>query len=163
MKKMGLAALTAAALAIAAACPAQTLADYKLHPGDKLLVGVYDDPKLVPQEITVAPDGKISFPLVGVLMVGGKTVEQIRNEHDLMKDFADEVVGYLENRKIGLALTKAAAEIPAATPLVDVALKLWEALEAINIIPAKEMVIIRQWFKLCASLAPAGGRSLSSI
>ena len=51
-----------------------------MHPGDKLIVGVYDDPKLLPQEITVAPDGKLSYPMVGVLIVGGKTVEQIRAE-----------------------------------------------------------------------------------
>lgn len=59
---------------------AQTIPDYKVHPGDKVIVGVYDDPKLLPQEITVAPDGKISYPMVGVLIVGGKTVEQIRAE-----------------------------------------------------------------------------------
>ena len=59
---------------------AQTIPDYKLHPGDKLIVGVYDDPKLLPQEITVAPDGKIAYPMVGVLSVSGKTVEQIRSE-----------------------------------------------------------------------------------
>jgi polysaccharide export outer membrane protein len=86
-------ALMAVAWALAAASQGQTLADYKLHPGDKLLVGVYDDPKLLPQEITVAPDGKISFPLVGVLMVGGKTVEQIRTEIEsrLKKYISDPV------------------------------------------------------------------------
>jgi polysaccharide biosynthesis/export protein len=63
-----------------AAVHAQVLPDYKLHPGDKLIVGVYDDPKLLPQEITVTPDGKISYPMVGVLTVAGKTVEQIRGE-----------------------------------------------------------------------------------
>jgi polysaccharide biosynthesis/export protein len=59
---------------------AQTLPDYKVHPGDKLVVGVYDDPKLMPQEITVTPDGKIAYPMVGELVAGGKTVEQIRQE-----------------------------------------------------------------------------------
>jgi polysaccharide export outer membrane protein len=59
---------------------AQTIPDYRVHPGDKVILGVYDDPKLLPQEITVAPDGKISYPMVGVLVVGGKTVEQIRAE-----------------------------------------------------------------------------------
>jgi hypothetical protein len=32
------------------------------------------------------------------------TVHQERNEHDLMRDFADEIPGYLGNRRIGLAL-----------------------------------------------------------
>jgi polysaccharide export outer membrane protein len=66
--------------AFSGAARAQTVQDYKVHPGDKLIVGVYDDPKLLPQEITVAPDGKLSYPMVGVLVVGGKTVEQIRAE-----------------------------------------------------------------------------------
>jgi polysaccharide biosynthesis/export protein len=58
----------------------QVLPDYRLHPGDKVIIGVYDDPKLLPQEMIVAPDGRISYPMVGELMAGGKTVEQIRLE-----------------------------------------------------------------------------------
>jgi polysaccharide export outer membrane protein len=76
--------LTAGAVALlavlSAGVRAQMLPDYKLHPGDKVIIGVYDDPKLLPQEITVAPDGKIAYPMVGVLTVAGKTVEQIRSE-----------------------------------------------------------------------------------
>src|ERR1700732_1577143 len=52
--------------------------DYKIHGGDRLLVGVYDDPKMPPMEITVTPDGKFSFPLLGVIVAGGKTPEQLR-------------------------------------------------------------------------------------
>jgi polysaccharide export outer membrane protein len=76
---------------------AQTLPDYKLHPGDKLIVGVYDDPKLLPQEMTVSPDGKISYPLVGVLMVGGKTVEQITLEMEsrLKKYISDPIASVI--------------------------------------------------------------------
>jgi polysaccharide export outer membrane protein len=72
---------------------AQAIPDYKVHPGDKLIVGVYDDPKLLPQEITVAPDGKISYPMVGVITVGGKTVEQIRTEMEarLKKYISDPI------------------------------------------------------------------------
>ncbi len=91
MRTMGCAALLA--LIMAAASQGQTLPDYKLHPGDKLMVGVYDDPKLLPQEITVAPDGKISYPLVGVILVSGKTVDQIRTEIEtrLKKYISDPV------------------------------------------------------------------------
>jgi polysaccharide export outer membrane protein len=72
---------------------AQTIPDYKIHPGDKLVIGVYDDPKLLPLEITVSPDGKISYPLVGVMLVGGKTVEQIRTEMEsrLKKYISDPI------------------------------------------------------------------------
>jgi polysaccharide export outer membrane protein len=64
-----------------------------LHAGDKIIVGVYDDPKLLPQEMVVAPDGKISYPLVGVLQVGGKTIEQTRAEIEarLKKYISDPV------------------------------------------------------------------------
>ncbi len=66
-----------------ACASAQSVPDYKIHPGDKLIIGVYDDPKLLPQEITVSPDGKISYPLAGVMMAGGKTVEQVRTEMEV--------------------------------------------------------------------------------
>ena len=72
---------------------AQNLPDYKLHPGDKVIVGVYDDPKLQPQEITITPDGKISYPLVGELMAGGKTVEQVRVEMEArLKKYISEPI-----------------------------------------------------------------------
>jgi polysaccharide export outer membrane protein len=73
-------AVLAGAAVLSATARAQTIPDYRVHPGDKLMVGVYDDPKLLPLELTVAPDGKISYPLAGVLVVAGKTVEQIRAE-----------------------------------------------------------------------------------
>ncbi|HEX4052478.1 MAG TPA: polysaccharide biosynthesis/export family protein [Steroidobacteraceae bacterium] len=53
---------------------------YLLHPGDELLVGVFDDPKLPPQKITIAPDGTFSFPLVGRVVASGKSAEQLREE-----------------------------------------------------------------------------------
>lgn len=75
-----IAAIGAMAALFSGSVSAQTLPDYKVHPGDKLIVGVYDDPKLMPQEITVTPDGKIAYPMVGEMVAGGKTVEQIRLE-----------------------------------------------------------------------------------
>jgi polysaccharide export outer membrane protein len=58
------------------------------------LVGVYDDPKMPPITVIVAPDGKISFPLIGILVAGGKTPEQLRVEMDtkLRKFVAEPVV-----------------------------------------------------------------------
>ena len=68
--------------------------DYRLHPGDKILVGVFDDPKLLPLEVTIAPDGKFSFPLIGEMIAGGKTAEQLRLEIQtkLKKYYADPSV-----------------------------------------------------------------------
>jgi polysaccharide biosynthesis/export protein len=41
----------------------------------------------------VAPDGKISYPMVGVLIVGGKTVDQVRTEMEarLKKYISDPI------------------------------------------------------------------------
>jgi polysaccharide export outer membrane protein len=86
-------AVLACATMLSGTLHAQTAPDYRVHAGDKLIVGVYDDPKLLPQEITVAPDGKISYPMVGVIMVGGKTVEQVRTEMEarLKKYISDPI------------------------------------------------------------------------
>src|SRR5581483_4651688 len=67
--------------------------DYHIHPGDKILIGLYDDPKMQPVEITVAPDGKLAFPLIGVISAGGKTVDQLRVEMETkLKKFVSEPV-----------------------------------------------------------------------
>jgi polysaccharide biosynthesis/export protein len=78
---------------LSAPLSAQAVPDYRLHAGDKIVVGVYDDPKLLPQPITITPDGKISYPLVGELQVGGKTVEQVRLEMEtkLKKYISDPI------------------------------------------------------------------------
>jgi polysaccharide biosynthesis/export protein len=86
----------AVAPALAADPPAMvaTQTDYKIHAGDSLLVGVYDDPKMPPMNVTVAPDGKFSFPLIGILIAGGKTPDQLRveMENKLRKFVAEPVV-----------------------------------------------------------------------
>ncbi|HVO46553.1 MAG TPA: polysaccharide biosynthesis/export family protein [Steroidobacteraceae bacterium] len=70
---------------------AADLPDYKIHPGDKVLLGLYDDPKMQPVEITVAPDGKLAFPLIGTLTAAGKNVEQLRIEMESkLKKFVSE-------------------------------------------------------------------------
>lgn len=68
-------------IAVGSVVSAQTATqDYRIHPGDQILVGVFDDPKLPPQQITVAPDGKFSYPLIGEVVAGGKTATQLRTE-----------------------------------------------------------------------------------
>ena len=53
--------------------------DYTIGPGDILDISVWKDEGLT-KSLVVLPDGKISFPLIGELMVGGKTVAQIKGE-----------------------------------------------------------------------------------
>lgn len=97
--RIGLLALlaTVAGPVASAAEPASLVAtqsDYRIHAGDTLLVGVYDDPKMPPINVTVTPDGKFSFPLIGMLVAGGKTPEQLRVEMEtkLRKYVAEPIV-----------------------------------------------------------------------
>lgn len=67
-------------LAEAQATAAQVVEDkYKLGPEDVIEISVWKEPDLTKQ-ITISPDGKISYPLIGDVQVAGKTVKQVREE-----------------------------------------------------------------------------------
>jgi polysaccharide export outer membrane protein len=53
--------------------------DYLIGPGDLLDIYVWKDEALS-RSVTVLPDGKISFPLVGEMVASGKTVAQLKKE-----------------------------------------------------------------------------------
>lgn len=65
----------------AADTPAGTpaLADYVIGPGDVLSISVWKDDALT-RQVTVLPDGRIAFPLIGQLLAGGRTVEELTRE-----------------------------------------------------------------------------------
>ena len=50
-----------------------------MGPGDLLGISVWRDENLT-RSVVVLPDGKISFPLAGDLVAGGKTLAQLRRE-----------------------------------------------------------------------------------
>ena len=52
---------------------------YTIQPGDKLQVSVWNEPDLR-NEVVVAPDGGIAFPLVGEMSVIGKSVVELRED-----------------------------------------------------------------------------------
>jgi polysaccharide biosynthesis/export protein len=52
---------------------------YALQPGDKIGVSVWQDPTLN-RDIVVAPDGMISFPLVGHIRAAGMTIPALEKE-----------------------------------------------------------------------------------
>ena len=60
-------------------CPADYTDDYIIGPGDVLDISVWKDEALT-KLVTVLPDGKISFPLIGETTAQGKTVAALRNE-----------------------------------------------------------------------------------
>ena len=59
--------------------PAQQPQSYALQPGDKIGVSVWQDPTLN-RDIVVAPDGMISFPLVGHIRAAGMTIPALEKE-----------------------------------------------------------------------------------
>ena len=51
--------------------------DYRIQPGDLLEISVWREDYLE-RQVVVQPDGKISFPLVGILNAAGTTVEAVQ-------------------------------------------------------------------------------------
>lgn len=65
---------------------------YRIRPGDRLEVTVWQEPKLN-RVVVVAPDGRISFPLAGRVKAGGNTVEVVENmlKARLAKQYTDDI------------------------------------------------------------------------
>ena len=53
--------------------------DYVIGPGDVLDISNWKDESLT-KSVVVLPDGKISFPLIGVFRAAGKTVAELKQE-----------------------------------------------------------------------------------
>jgi polysaccharide export outer membrane protein len=70
-------AIAAKAAETPAAGPAA--AGYVIGPGDVLAISVWKDDALT-RQVTVLPDGRIAFPLIGQLTAGGRTVEELTGE-----------------------------------------------------------------------------------
>jgi hypothetical protein len=71
-------------------------------------------------------------------------VEQERNVHDLMKDFEDEVPGYLKNEQI--ARTLGALPLRPGPYAVEANLvRCYEALVKCGVFEPREMDLLRAW------------------
>ena len=78
-------------------------------------------------------------------------VAQERNEHSLMRDFADEVPGYLHNRAIGSRLEELKLEAGAES-MAENLIRCYEALAQIGVTGAEEMPLVRAWAEDVAAL-----------
>jgi hypothetical protein len=72
------------------------------------------------------------------------TVWQERNEHDLMRDFADEVPGYLHNRAIAARLHS--LDLPAGVDHLGRNLRAcYAALIGLGVIGGDELALLDAW------------------
>lgn len=69
--------------------------DYVIGPGDILDISVWKDETLT-KSVVVLTDGKISFPLIGEVVAGGKTVVQLK------KEMEEKISPYVPNVTLSL-------------------------------------------------------------
>ena len=79
------------------------------------------------------------------------TVWQDRNEHNLMKDFSQEIDGYLKNREICETLEALELE-PGKDKLMDNMRKCYSSLVNISVMPAEELNLLDAWLSDLESL-----------
>lgn len=51
---------------------------YQINPGDVLSVYVWNEDSVSQKDVLVRPDGRISMPIVGEVLVGGKTIDETK-------------------------------------------------------------------------------------
>jgi len=80
------------------------------------------------------------------------TVVQERNEHNLMKDFRDEVDGYLNNDRIADCLSRV-LEQQRGTSMAEFSACAWQGLHELGVVKSEELEIHRAWSHRCAAVA----------
>lgn len=80
----------------------------------------------------------------GQLSYHGNGVTQVRNEHDLLRDFHDEVVGYERNDEIRKVLSSLPLQ-PGPGAVSDNLRACYVALEAIGIVTHDELTLVDAW------------------
>jgi hypothetical protein len=87
----------------------------------------------------------------GMLSFHAAEAIQRRNQHNLMRDFADEIPGYMRNDEIVKALEDVSLE-RGADAASDNLIRCYEALIRCEVFPAKELRLVRAWVKDLAGI-----------
>ncbi len=66
----------------------------RLGPEDIITVDVFDQPLYTRSNITVPPNGKINYPLIGQIMVAGRTTDEIE------KEITERLIEYIIDPKV---------------------------------------------------------------
>ena len=72
-------------------------------------------------------------------------MRQERNEHDLIRDFADEIPGYLNNARIARILMNTTLSSDTHSNLH----RCYTALVSASVIPADELKLLEAWLNEC--------------
>jgi len=94
---------------------------------------------------------RISWENNWSILFGASTVFQERNEHDLMKDFKDEVSGYLHNENIAKSLD-ALNLSPGIDNIPDNMLRCYRQLIELDLIDAAELQLLQAWIDDLAAI-----------
>lgn len=78
-------------------------------------------------------------------------VYQERNPHDLLRDFADEVPGYLGNSRLAATLEKAVL-LPGAGNVAENLRRCYRALSEASFVPSDELALVEDWVADVAGL-----------
>ncbi len=78
--------------------------DYIIGPGDQLDISVWKDEAMT-RTVTVLPDGRIYFPLIGEVCAGGKTVAELRKELEArLVKYVPDLVLHLDVKQVNSML-----------------------------------------------------------
>ncbi len=79
-------------------------ADYTISAGDVLDISVWKDEALT-RTLTVLPDGKINFPLIGDFTASGKTVNELKEEmKSKLSRYIPDPILYVDVRQVSSLL-----------------------------------------------------------
>jgi polysaccharide export outer membrane protein len=72
----------------------------RLGPEDVVTVDVFDQPNYSRANITVPPNGRVNYPVIGQVMVAGRTLEEIE------KEITDRLAEYIREPKVTVQLVQ---------------------------------------------------------
>ncbi len=72
----------------------------RLGPEDVITVDVFDQPNYSRPNITIPPNGRVNYPVIGQVMVAGRTIEEIE------KDLTEKLSEYIREPKVTVQLVQ---------------------------------------------------------
>jgi len=77
---------------------------YQIGPNDVLSIHVWKEPELS-RDVTVTPDGKISFPLIGEMVAEGRTVTELK------KSISEKLLNYVTAPEVTVIVRESRSRI----------------------------------------------------